>query len=118
MTKKSKESATVILRPERAARLCRFITLLSEKSRSRKSLCRELQLHVRGFYRDYNLMVRFGIEVTCLDGIYTLKQPKKEALKLLPLPDPCLNMYEAIELSKGKSSAHQKLRKTLKKYLS
>src|SRR5262245_47705673 len=99
---------------ERAVRLCRLIRLVSPRGQSRATLLRRLKLDVRAFYRDLEALTKIGLTVELREGKYTLKGDAEQALQRMPFPDPQLNVGEAIQLSKGRSAAHRKLRALLK----
>ncbi len=98
---------------ERAARLSRLLTLLGQGGQTRAALMRRLKLDVRGFYRDLQLLRAAGIEVRLAEGTYKLTGTAEAALQRLPFPDPRLTVQEAVQLSKGRSAAHQKLKDSL-----
>jgi len=96
--------------PERAARLYRLLRLLAEGPQSRSKLGRGLRLDIRGFYRDLELLRAAGIELQLSEGRYQLRKSVASAVAHLPFPDPHLNLGEALQLAKGRTRVHRKLR--------
>jgi hypothetical protein len=94
---------------DRAARLYRLLTVLSERPQTREGLRRRLRLDVRGFYRDLELLREAGIELTVVDRHYVLPDDVEALIARLPFPDPRLTLGEAIQLAKGRTRAHRKL---------
>ncbi|HLJ95544.1 MAG TPA: hypothetical protein VKU02_20370 [Gemmataceae bacterium] len=113
MAKKGKKAALRLLHSvtaERAQRLYRLLQLLGIGPQSRASVTRRLRLDVRGFYRDLKLLRAAGIAVPLRNGRYTLEESVPAATNRLPFPDPHLTLGEAIQLAKGRSLAHRKLK--------
>ena len=102
-------SATTITR-QRAGRLYRLLALLGEKPQTRAGVTRRLRQNLRGFYRDLEVLRRFGIEVELANGRYALTGAAGDAQGRLPFPDPGLSLGEALQLAKGRTAAHRKLR--------
>ena len=96
--------------PERFRRLYRLIQFLGEGPQSRERLTRHLDLDVRGFYRDLEWLRKFSISVVMEDGRYRLDEDAEKAIARLPLPDPQLTLGEAMQLAKGRTAAHRKLK--------
>ncbi len=89
----------------RAARLHRMVVFLEEGARSRELLLAELNVGLRTFYRELELLKRCGIKIR-LDGKnYALKTTTSEAEERLPFPDPQLSFAEMAELSRGTGDA-------------
>lgn len=107
---KQKPAALKAVTPERAARLYRLLKILADGAQTRGSLTRRLRLDIRGFYRDLELLRSSGIELPLHDSRYALLEDAESAIARLPFPDPRLTLEEAIQLSKGRSKAHRKLR--------
>jgi len=99
--------------PERAARLYRLLRLLAAGPQSRATLARRLRLDVRGFYRDLELLRAAGIELELHEGHYRLSEAAAVAVARLPFPDPHLNLGEAVQLAKGRTQTHRKLRRQI-----
>jgi predicted DNA-binding transcriptional regulator YafY len=95
---------------ERFARLYCLLNLLAAGPQTRARLTRSLKLDVRGFYRDLELLRKAGITVTLAEGRYTLAGDVEDALARLPFPDPLLTLGEAVQLARGRTAAHRKLR--------
>lgn len=107
---RSPEDALRAVTPERAKRLYRLLRLLATGPQTRAVLMKRLRLDVRGFYRDLELLRASGIELPLFKRRYTLGMPGDEATDRLPFPDPRLTLAEAVQLAKGRSAAHRKLR--------
>jgi predicted DNA-binding transcriptional regulator YafY len=103
--------STAPVTPERAGRLCRLLRLLSRKPKTRDELAAALGLGVRGFYRDLEALRAANIEVLLKPGGYILVGKMTDAIARLPFPDPALTLGEAIQLARGRSKAHRKLKK-------
>ncbi len=99
--------------PERFVRLYRMVKLLAGSAQTREALARRLQLDVRGFYRDLDLLRSSGISIALTAGRYTLEQDTDSALALLPFPDPHLTLGAAKTLAKGRSPVHRALADTI-----
>jgi predicted DNA-binding transcriptional regulator YafY len=98
---------------DRAGRLYQLLTLLGEGAQTRAGIARRLRLGIRGFYRDLEMLRTVGIRVDLIEGRYSLSERVADAVCRLPLPDPGLTLGEAIQLAKGRSQAHKKLRKQI-----
>jgi hypothetical protein len=96
---------------KRAARLYRLLRLVADGGQTRSVLTRRLSLDVRGFYRDLGLLRECGIELHLENRRYHLALDFKDVVAHLPFPDPHLTLAEAMELAKGRSAAHRKLKK-------
>jgi hypothetical protein len=99
---------------DRAARLYCLLRLLATGSKTRAVLRRSAHLDMRGFYRDLELLRASSISISLQAGRYALHQTLAQAATLLPFPDPALTLGEASQLARGRSAAHQKLRKLVK----
>jgi len=115
--KRQVETTSPLLTAERATRLCRLVSLLGEGSYTRATLLRRLKLDMRGFYRDMQLLRDLGIEPSLVEGRYVLAGGAEAAYTRLPLPDPQLTVAEAMQLGKGRTAAHQKLKTFLSQIL-
>ena len=113
MARKKSESSPSSLSLPRAKRLCRFLTMISESSRSRRIIMTRLKLDLRTFYRDLEYLRSLGIEITYYHESYQMVGSLDEALHRIPFPDPGLSVREAILLARGHSEAHRKLRRRL-----
>lgn len=98
---------------ERAARLYRLLKLLKDRPKSRSSLVSGLRLDLRGFYRDLKTLRGLGVRILVKDRRYQLGVPFQKAVTYLPFPDPQLNLHEAMQLSRGASATHRKLKKMI-----
>jgi predicted DNA-binding transcriptional regulator YafY len=115
---KSKSSSERSVTAERAQRLHRLLHLIANTPQTRSSLTKRLKLDVRGFYRDLEVLREAGIEVLMNAGKYVLEINFKDAVNLLPFPDPHLTLGEAAVLVKGTTKAHKRLREQLKQIVS
>src|SRR5438876_538403 len=80
---------------------------------TRAVLVRKLKLDVRGFYRDLEVLRDAGVVVELREGRYHLSESLDDARNRLPFPDPQLTVGEALEVSKGRSAAHRRLRQLI-----
>ena len=97
----------------RAARLYRLLTTLDQGPRSRTPLVKQGRAGMRTFYRDLTVLEACKIEVRLTKGQYGLMTPLDTALNRLPFPSPDLTFGDVMELTKGRSAAHAKLRAQL-----
>lgn len=114
-TKRSKPAkpAAKAVTAERAARLYRLLQLLAKGPQTREVLMRRLKLDMRGFYRDLELLRDNGIELPLHNRRYSLDEQLASAMDRLPFPDPHLTLGEALQLAKGRSAAHRKLKEQI-----
>ena len=112
MTTRSTDEKSPITR-ERAARVCKMLTILSDGPQRREALIKKLKLNERGFYRELELLRAHGIAVDPAGSKYHLMGDLDTALAKLPVPDLKLNIREALMLAKGPTSAHRKLQSHL-----
>jgi predicted DNA-binding transcriptional regulator YafY len=98
---------------KRAARFYRMLSLVSQKPQTRAALTRRLKISVRDFYRDLVDLRDVGIEVALRNRCYVLMEDAASAQQRLPFPDPGLNLGEALQLAKGRSRAHRKLKEQI-----
>lgn len=112
-TSKSPTPATKMVTAERAARLYRLLKLLGEKPQTRDALRKRLRLDVRGFYRDLELLRSSGIDLPLIARRYVLQEPVADVIARLPFPDPRLTLGEAVQLAKGRTRAHRKLKEQI-----
>ncbi len=108
--RKTRPAKAQALTAQRAARLCKLLRLLRTGPQTRSTLTRRLGLDVRGFYRDLEWLRKFGISVVMAESRYRLDEDAETAIARLPLPDPQLTLGEAMQLAKGRSAAHRKLK--------
>ncbi len=109
--KKDKKQTSPALTTQRAARLCQLLQILGKGPQTREMLMRRLRADVRKFYRDLEFLRELGIAITSEEGRYHLKEKVGTILGRLPFPDPGLTLGEALQLAKGRTQAHRKLRK-------
>jgi predicted DNA-binding transcriptional regulator YafY len=99
------------LTPDRAARLARLVNLLSGVARTREDAAAALELDLRSFYRDLEVLRALGVVVDLRSGLYRLRGSVDAALSRLPFPDPQLTIGEAVRLAQaGDTPAHRRLR--------
>jgi hypothetical protein len=110
---KKRADADAVLTPQRAARLFRLLSLLGNGSQTRISLLKRLKLDLRGFYRDLKFLRSLGVEYSSRNHRYALASDLDTALARLPFPDPGLSLKDALQLSKGSSEAHRKLKRRI-----
>ena len=110
----SRPTKAQALTAQRAGRLCKLLRLLREGPQTRPALTRRLRLDVRGFYRDLEWLRDFGIAVVMEDGRYRLEEDADKVIARLPFPDPHLTLGEAMQLAKGRTAAHRKLKGLVK----
>src|SRR5436305_6827963 len=104
-------ASTAPVTAERAGRLYRLLRLLGRRPQSRDELAAALGLGVRGFYRDLEALRTADIEVLLQGGGYILVGKLAEATARLPFPDQVLTLGEAVQLARGRTHAHRKLKK-------
>jgi hypothetical protein len=95
--------------PERFRRLYRLIQFLGEGPQSRERLTRHLDLDVRGFYRDLEVLRAADIHIVLAEGRYSLAEDLEEVVARLPFPDPRLTLGEVRQLARGRSKTHRRL---------
>lgn len=116
MTAKTIDDKSPITR-DRAVRVCKMLTLLSDGPQRRETLIKKLKLNERGFYRELEFLRSHGIAVDPDGNRYHLLCDLDSALAKLPVPDLKLNIREALLLAKGPTSAHRKLQTHLNQLL-
>jgi hypothetical protein len=90
-----------------------MVKLLAGSPQTLAALTRHLRLHVRGFYRDLDLLRSSGVLIALAAGRYTPAQHADDALAMLPFPDPRLTLGAAKTRAKGRSPAHRALAETI-----
>jgi predicted DNA-binding transcriptional regulator YafY len=100
--------------PARAARLYRLLQFLTKRPIAREELARTLKIDMRGFFRDLKTLRDLGVRVRTTHHLYSLSQRFEQAVTRLPFPDPRLKLNEAIQLAKGRTAAHRKLKRQIK----
>ena len=98
----------------RAARLHRLVTILAEGPQARGALLARLDLGLRTFYRELELLKRCGVRVRLIKKQYTLVSTAEEAEGRLPFPDPQLSFAEMAELAQGPGEAARRLAELLR----
>jgi hypothetical protein len=110
---KLKQDAVTQITAVRASRLYRLLSMLGNGRQPRETLLRRLKIDLRGYYRDLELLRSLGITV-CVQGTrYQLVDPLDSALARLPVPDPRLNVRDALLLARGTTDAHRRFRRQL-----
>lgn len=116
MAKKRKaRNAALAVTADRAPRLYRLLQLVGSAPHTRETLMRRLRLNIRGFYRDLNVLRHFGIHFVLKERRYHLKGSLEKAVARLPMPDPGLTLGEAVQLARGKTPAHKKLQRQIRR---
>jgi hypothetical protein len=100
---------SVPITPPRAARLYRFVRFLAEAPRDRLAVLTELQIGLRTFYRELELLRRCGVKVRQRSKLYFLLATAEEAEGRLPFPDPQLSFAEMAELARCDCPAGRRL---------
>jgi hypothetical protein len=90
-----------------------MLSLLGNGAQTRVNLLKRLKLDLRGFYRDLEFLRSLGVEYSSGDHKYTLACDLETALARLPFPDPGLSLKDALQLSRGPTEAHRKLRRRI-----
>ena len=83
--------------------------ILAERARSRDSILAALEIGLRTFYRELELLNRCGVKIQQKNKLYTLLSTAAEAEGRLPFPDPQLSFAEMEELSKCSGEAGKRL---------
>lgn len=94
---------------QRAARLLRLVRFLSDASRSRETILASLQIGLRTFYREIELLNRCGVKIRNKEKLYVLQSTAEQAEGRLPFPDPQLSFAEMAELARCPGEAGQRL---------
>jgi predicted DNA-binding transcriptional regulator YafY len=102
---------------ERFVRLFRLLHFLAAGPQTRARITRQFKLDVRAFYRELELLRGADIPVTLAEGRYSLAEDVDTAAARLPFPDPHLTLGEAMQLARGRSAAHRKLKHFLETLL-
>jgi predicted DNA-binding transcriptional regulator YafY len=97
----------------RAARLHRLVTMLAQGPLAREALLSRLQIGLRTFYRELELLKRCGVKIRLVKKQYTMISTAQEAEGRLPFPDPQLSFAEMAELARGPGEAARRLAKML-----
>lgn len=113
----SRRRPAVQITDSRAARLHRLARLLDEAPRSREELLDLLQIGLRTFYRELELLRRCGVKVRLIGKKYQLRGTLSQAETQLPFPDPRLSFAEMVELSSYQGPAARRLDTMLRRVL-
>ncbi len=119
-----KRSATNRRRPAvhitlaRAARLHHLVMLLAEAPSTREQILKTLEIGLRTFYRELELLKRSGVKVQHKDKTYILQGTAAQAEGRLPFPDPQLSFAEMAELARCPGEAGQRLAELLRSVIS
>jgi hypothetical protein len=93
----------------RAARLYQLVRLLTEQARSREAILAALDIGLRTFYRELELLNRCGVKVAQKQRLYTLLSTPEQAAGRLPFPDPQLSFAEMEQLARCPGEAGGRL---------
>src|SRR4051794_26479883 len=83
----------------RAARLHRLVATLGAGPGTREALLATLDVGLRTFYRELELLKKCGIKIRMEKKAYVLRSTAAEAEGRLPFPDPQLSFAEMAELA-------------------
>lgn len=98
---------------ERFRRLVQLVQFLGERPRTRGQLLAHLELDIRGFYRDLELLRSMRVSITLSQGKYHLVGSLEDVLPRLPYPDPHLTLGEMRRLARGRSHLHEALQEQI-----
>ena len=93
----------------RASRLHALVRLLEERPRTRDELLMALNLGLRTFYRELDLLMRLGVKIRHKERLYSLAPDAREPAGRLPFPDPQLSFAEIAELARCDCEAGRRL---------
>jgi predicted DNA-binding transcriptional regulator YafY len=108
-------SKTVTL--ERAIRLHQLVRVLAQEPKTRPALLQRLNVDIRTFYRDLEVLRECRISVRLTKKRYGLEEKIATAVNRLPFPDPNLTLGEAMQLAKGRTPVHRKLARVVKQIM-
>lgn len=111
MPKRAGAVTGVRISGDRAGRLYRLLKILESSPATRAQLLKRLKVGMRTFYRDVDLLRECGVNIETRDSGYELHDAIDVALGRLPYPDPELTFGEVLDLMRGRSASHLKLRK-------
>jgi hypothetical protein len=118
MVVKNAEPTPQVLTAIRIARLYKLLMLIADGPQPRQRLQTRLKIDMRGFYRDLEALRGLGIEIIAGSGsTYMLIENLDDALARMPFPDPGLNVRGVLNLARGTSPAHRKLRQRIDVFL-
>ena len=115
MAQERRRGNTASVSAARAARLYKLLTDLGSSPKPRGTLLRRVRAGLRTFYRDLDLLRSWGIEIEMEKRKYVLKTSLTRCLERLPFPDPELSFADALQLSKGRTASHRKLKQLVGK---
>ncbi len=98
---------------QRAARLHRLVWFLAEIPRTREAILSQLNIGLRTFYRELELLKRCAVKIRHRNKLYTLLATAKHAEGRLPFPDPQLSFAEMAELASCPCDAGKRLAELL-----
>lgn len=98
---------------QRAARLHRLVWYLAEAPRTRELILSHLNIGLRTFYRELDLLRRCGVKLRHRNKQYLLLATGEQAGGRLPFPDPQLSFAEMAELATCPCSAGKRLAELL-----
>ena len=97
----------------RASRLHQLVTLLANQPRGREAILGHLDIGLRTFYRELELLKRCGVKIQHRDKSYALLTTATQAEGRLPFPDPQLSFAEMQELARCAGDAAKRLAELL-----
>jgi hypothetical protein len=98
---------------QRAARLHRLVWYLAEMPRTRELILSHLNIGLRTFYRELELLKRCGVKLRHRNKQYILLATAEQAEGRLPFPDPQLSFAEMAELANCPCDAGKRLAELL-----
>ncbi|QEH37370.1 hypothetical protein OJF2_59600 [Aquisphaera giovannonii] len=98
---------------QRAARLHRLVRFVAEEARTRDVILSHLNIGLRTFYRELELLKRCGVKLRHRARLYTLMSTAGQAEGRLPFPDPQLSFAEMAELAACDCDAGRRLAELL-----
>lgn len=93
----------------RASRLHALVRLLEERPRPRDEILKALEIGLRTFYRELDLLKRRGVKIRHKDRLYSLAADPRDPAGKLPFPDPQLSFAEIAELARCDCDAGRRL---------
>jgi hypothetical protein len=89
------------------------VKLLAEGPRTRDAILAALDIGLRTFYRELELLNRCGVKIAHKNRRYTLVSTAEQAEGRLPFPDPQLSFAEMHELAQSPGAAGKRLAELL-----
>lgn len=93
----------------RASRLYTLVRLLGERPRPREEILKSLDIGLRTFYRELDLLRRCGVRVRHKERLYGLATESADPGGRLPFPDPQLSFAEIAELARCDCASGRRL---------